>query len=380
MSVGAVAWALQWAPVENAQEHVLLIALADRADEYGRAAWPYQEDLAARGRCSIRTVRRHLTAMEKRGLIVRGDQRLVAHFRPDQRPIVWDLDMSQRVPDAPVDHAAAGASNRRPDKMTGRSEGPGSDSGERPDKLTGRTNGASDTPNDRPDNMTGRTELCPSDRTELCPPIRPVRPSSSGYVEGGTYVTNARELIDPPQKHHPEHPDEWVDDCDECDALAEAWVARTRVDLRTGSGPVSSDVRPADRCARHRNEPRPPNCGGCADARRGAEAWDAEQRQRASREQSERARLAAEDRKRAIAECAMCDEDGYAGTSLCDHDPDTVDRARRHAADIREMLAEKAAQRAAAATPTPEHSDGPAGPSSDQPAHQDHELETTAHA
>ncbi len=75
---------------ETKQERRILLALADHADPHGRA-WPSQRTLAERGRCSVRTVQRHLNAMEKRGLIRRGDQRLVAHLRGHSRPIVWDL-------------------------------------------------------------------------------------------------------------------------------------------------------------------------------------------------------------------------------------------------------------------------------------------------
>lgn len=97
MSIAAITWALTAAPVESAQEHVILIALADRARDDGTAAWPSQAWLAGRARCSTRTVRRHLRALEDRGIIRRGDQDLVAHLRSDSRPIVWDLNLDQIV-------------------------------------------------------------------------------------------------------------------------------------------------------------------------------------------------------------------------------------------------------------------------------------------
>ncbi len=93
-------WALTEAPVESAQEHIILIALADRAHSDGTAAWPSQAEIAQRARCSTRTVRRYLKALEERGVIRRGDQSLVAHLSADSRPIVWDLNLAA----APVDN------------------------------------------------------------------------------------------------------------------------------------------------------------------------------------------------------------------------------------------------------------------------------------
>lgn len=127
-----MSWALKNAPVENAQEHVLLIALADRADDFGRSAWPSQRWLAQRGRCSDRTVRRHLSAMESRGLLKRGDQRMVEHLPVDRRPIVWDLNM------ALVETPSAGTPVI---------------------ESLARTNDAPETPDDRADNLSGRSEV-----------------------------------------------------------------------------------------------------------------------------------------------------------------------------------------------------------------------------
>lgn len=94
MSLRAMLWALEHAPVENPARLVVLLALADCAADDGTAAWPTQERLAARARCSTRSVRRYLKDLEEvDGVIRRGDQELVAHFRRDLRPVVWDLVM-----------------------------------------------------------------------------------------------------------------------------------------------------------------------------------------------------------------------------------------------------------------------------------------------
>lgn len=88
---------METAPVKNQGELAVLYALADRANDDGTCAWPSQEWIASRARCSARTVRTHLNAMEKRGLIRRGNPKFVEHIRADQRPIVWDIDMESRA-------------------------------------------------------------------------------------------------------------------------------------------------------------------------------------------------------------------------------------------------------------------------------------------
>lgn len=88
------------APVESHKDLVVLYALADRADDTGRAAWPSQEWIAHRARCSDRTVRRALSGLEERGIIRRGDQRLTEHLSLRRKPVVWDLDLSLKRSDS----------------------------------------------------------------------------------------------------------------------------------------------------------------------------------------------------------------------------------------------------------------------------------------
>ena len=102
-------WVMECAEIKTPGELVVLYALADRADDDGRGAFPSQEWLARRSRCSTRSVRRRLGELESRGVICRGDQDLVAHYRPDRRPIVWDICMA----DGPV---LTGGQIDRPDK------------------------------------------------------------------------------------------------------------------------------------------------------------------------------------------------------------------------------------------------------------------------
>lgn len=92
MSLKAMIWAMEEAPVENHGELAVLYALADRANDDGTGAYPAQEWISYRARCSTRTVRNHVKNLEERGVIERGDQSLVSHFPANRRPVVWDLN------------------------------------------------------------------------------------------------------------------------------------------------------------------------------------------------------------------------------------------------------------------------------------------------
>ena len=91
-------WALDDAPVDDHGALLVLIALAERANEDGTASWPGRDWLAMRARCSVRSVQRKLTDLRETGIIAPGDQRLVAHIRPDRRPTVYDLNLALRRP------------------------------------------------------------------------------------------------------------------------------------------------------------------------------------------------------------------------------------------------------------------------------------------
>jgi len=126
MSLRAMTWALEQAPVNDPGQLLVLWALSDRARDNGTAAWPTQQWLAERARCSDRSVRRYLRELEQAGIIRRGDQELVAHMPRDRRPVVWDLVLTA---------VAAGQSDRA-DSSSGRTPG-----AERPDRggQNGRT-------------------------------------------------------------------------------------------------------------------------------------------------------------------------------------------------------------------------------------------------
>lgn len=98
-------------------------------------------------------------------------------------------------------------------------------------------------------------------------------------------------------------------------------------------------ARPIDRCPNHAGEPGDPGpCRACGDARRAAQEWDLAKASALALERSAAARQRAEDRARAIVNCALCDPDGYVGRVLCDHDPTTPERAARGLAAARAAI------------------------------------------
>lgn len=92
MSIEAVSWALNFADVRDPGEALVLIGIANHAGKDGRGCYAGQATLAHYARCSERTLRRKLSALEARGVIVRGDQALVDHIPASRRPVVWDLE------------------------------------------------------------------------------------------------------------------------------------------------------------------------------------------------------------------------------------------------------------------------------------------------
>lgn len=89
-------WALKKAevPASDPIAHLVLIGLADHADDDGNGARPSVAKLAEYARCSPRSVHNKLRTLKDAGLIRRGDQRAVEHLRGDCRPVVWDLNVN----------------------------------------------------------------------------------------------------------------------------------------------------------------------------------------------------------------------------------------------------------------------------------------------
>lgn len=111
-------WALKEAPTEGPTETLILIALADYAgakDSPWVGACPSHKTIAEAAQVTTRTVRRCLGDLERRGLIKRGDQSVTDKFRPDRRPVVWDLNGHLK--------RATGGQDVRPDTVSARTNG-----------------------------------------------------------------------------------------------------------------------------------------------------------------------------------------------------------------------------------------------------------------
>lgn len=117
---------------------------------------------------------------------------------------------------------------------------------------------------------------------------------------------------------------------------------------------------PPPRCPQHENATGDPGpCRACGDARRASEAWDGDADRREAARRSAEAREVADLRARAIAGCDLCDERGYRGRTLCDHDPEALTRGARGSAAVRAELdaalnAAKARRREPTAQPSEE--------------------------
>jgi DNA-binding transcriptional ArsR family regulator len=103
MSARAITWAWEQSAASSG-EKLVLIALADRADEDGHC-WPSAEWLGTKTGLNERSVRRHLDSLEKRGLLAR-----VRRHRADGTLGVYDYYLSVEIMvgttghPRPVDH------------------------------------------------------------------------------------------------------------------------------------------------------------------------------------------------------------------------------------------------------------------------------------
>ena len=112
-------------------------------------------------------------------------------------------------------------------------------------------------------------------------------------------------------------------------------TAQARDSERSLSHTRTPPARRGVRCAEHQHDTNPPRCGACAHARREAEQAEHEQRS-AARHAELRSKTG--NRRRAIENCRMCDDNGYLGTAVCNHDPDAEDRATRGRALINGLM------------------------------------------
>lgn len=104
MSLRAHLWALDDAPVKNPTAVLVLVALADEADDRGRGACAFIDKIAERARCSKRSAQTHLRDLYRSRVINFGDS-LIAEQRfklsAGRCPRVWDLNLDATWSEVP---------------------------------------------------------------------------------------------------------------------------------------------------------------------------------------------------------------------------------------------------------------------------------------
>lgn len=162
--------------------------------------------------------------------------------------------------------------------------------------------------------------------------------TSGGYVTGERHYANASERNDPPPKHHPDHPNAYEPGCLDCERVGQRYERHVALAL--------ADTEPSPYCDRHPDGTLDA-CRDCGRKREANRRWHDDRQHAEALAQSAAAHAAADDRARAIADCPLCDADGYAGLTLCDHDPETAERNRRGAEAARAALREARAAKEA---------------------------------
>lgn len=84
-------WALYEAPDVPARLVSTLVAVAAHASDDGRGAYPSGSAVGLLTRKSQAQAKKDMAELEKRGLLLAGDQHLAAHIRADRRPKVYDV-------------------------------------------------------------------------------------------------------------------------------------------------------------------------------------------------------------------------------------------------------------------------------------------------
>lgn len=91
MSLLPILWALKSAPVVDAQERAILVALAESAWSDGTDAFPSKKTIAEIAVVDWKTVQRRLRTLTERRLIAQGNQKAAAYIPEHFRPTVYDL-------------------------------------------------------------------------------------------------------------------------------------------------------------------------------------------------------------------------------------------------------------------------------------------------
>jgi hypothetical protein len=126
MSVEALTWVFEQAPDVAPHEVPVLVGLANHAHPDGTGAWPGVPRLARYSRKGERAVQKDVQSLLSKGLIRKGDQRLVAHYPPDRRPVVYDLAMERRLDGGIVQPPTRVQSGKAPQPILPPAESPAS--------------------------------------------------------------------------------------------------------------------------------------------------------------------------------------------------------------------------------------------------------------
>jgi hypothetical protein len=95
-----------------------LIAIAAYAGEDGRGAYPSGATVAILTRKSESQAKRDMAELEKLGLLLAGDERIVKDIRADRRPNVYDLAMPRGASERPPSQDPRGASGHRTGRIS----------------------------------------------------------------------------------------------------------------------------------------------------------------------------------------------------------------------------------------------------------------------
>src|SRR4051794_26635579 len=93
MSLNAYEWALKDAPISNPTAKLILITLADTADDDGCGAFLSKKTIAKYALVDPKTVQRHLAALKQAGILAEGDQSRANYIPAHRRPVVYDLQI-----------------------------------------------------------------------------------------------------------------------------------------------------------------------------------------------------------------------------------------------------------------------------------------------
>ena len=113
LSKAAILWALYEAPDVPARLVSTLIAVAVYAGADGCGAYPSAATVAMLTRKSESQAKRDIAELEKLGLLLPGDERVVKDIRADRRPKVYDLPMPRGASERPPSEGPRGASGYR---------------------------------------------------------------------------------------------------------------------------------------------------------------------------------------------------------------------------------------------------------------------------